>query len=164
MACLVPALVGLGLGAAGFLCNGSEAAALVGVVGVFGGAAFWALRKRSAEPGCGCTTPIACDLTVFTTEERAEHLERGRRVFSAIHRFSEEASGYTFAFSTEPAVVADVGRWIDDEKRCCPFFRFDLFPRREGLTLRVTGPEGAKEILRSALRGLGALEIQPSRG
>ena len=108
----------------------------------------------------GGAIPIACDLTVFTPEQRAEHLERTRRVFSAIARLTEEMDGFTLTFHAARGLGDEVGRWIEGERRCCPFFVFDVTgDRGDGsFALRVAGPEGAKEILRGSL----AATAQPS--
>jgi hypothetical protein len=46
-----------------------------------------------------------------------------------------------------------VARWIVDERRCCPFFTFAIErePAPGALWLRITGPEGAKQVLDEAL-------------
>jgi hypothetical protein len=48
------------------------------------------------------------------------------------------------------ALVADL---IIAERECCPFLRFELTaePKMRALTLRITGPEGTKQFLRSIL-------------
>ena len=101
----------------------------------------------------GGAIPIACDLTVFTPEERIRHLERTRKVFSAIARLTEEVDGFTLTFHAAPGLGDEVARWIAGERRCCPFFVFDVTgDRGDGsFALRVAGPEGAKEILRAGL-------------
>lgn len=170
-ACLVPvllALFGVSAGAA-LVCNVYEAAPLVviGGAGAVGAVAFF--RKRAASEGaCGCAgtgssddsptsgVPIACDLSVFTPEERAEHFVRSRRLFSLVEQLRDEADGFTFTFAATPTLVEDVSHWVANEKQCCPFFRFDVAqPGRGTLVLRVSGPGAAKSILRAGLEEYG---------
>jgi hypothetical protein len=104
--------------------------------------------RGPVEDGSG--PPIACDLSVFTPSERREHFERSRRVLSSLDDLGEEPDGFTFTFPASAELEEEVRLWSRDERRCCPFFRFDL--RREadgGLVVRVSGPEAAKEILRA---------------
>ena len=43
-----------------------------------------------------------------------------------------------------------LAEWIDQERRCCPFFDIDLRVEREGgpLSMRLTGRPGTKEFIR----------------
>jgi hypothetical protein len=100
---------------------------------------------------------LVCNLDAFTREERVAHLERTRRVYSAIRRLREEASGFVFTFRADEALENEVGLWIAGERRCCSFFRFVLERHRGGIfSVRVTGPETAKAILRASLAEHGA--------
>lgn len=97
--------------------------------------------------------PIACDLTVFTPAERAEHLAQSQRVFTAIECLTEEADGFVLTLSSTPSRRTEVEHWIATEQRCCPFFRFDLWEEDNGETLAVSvsGPGAAKDILRAGI-------------
>ena len=97
---------------------------------------------------CGCQ-PIACDLSVFTPQERTEHFARGKRIF-AFARIDELSDGYAFTWTD---ARAELETWIDEEKRCCPFFEFDLTRTSSETKLAITGPLEAKAILRAALSG-----------
>jgi hypothetical protein len=100
----------------------------------------------------GGDIPIACDLSVFTAAERADHLARGRQVFAAADDVREDADGYSFTFAGTPALDAEVALWVENERRCCPFFRFDVrHAAGARLILAVSGPGAAKEILRAAI-------------
>ena len=105
------------------------------------------------------TQPIACDVTVFTAAERVEHRDRARRLFTAVERLGEEPDGYAFTFAAAPDRELELARWIDNERRCCPFFRFEVASEADGrLRLRISGPEGAKQILRDGLAELTSKE------
>jgi hypothetical protein len=162
---VVLATLGVGVAIA-LVCNLYEAAAFIAVAGAAAPGAVFLYRKRTraADEARACAAaarlgsgesdvPIACDLGVFTAEERNAHLERGWHVFSAIWELREEADGFVFAFEADPTLEKDVVSWIEGERQCCPFFRFDLERIPSGrLSLRITGPAAAKEILRYALR------------
>jgi hypothetical protein len=96
---------------------------------------------------------VACELGAFTADERAAHLGRSRVLFSAISELHEEIDGYTFSFEADAALENEMDLWIEGERRCCPFFRFQVDRLPGGLlSLRVTGPGTAKEILRTGLQ------------
>ena len=96
--------------------------------------------------------PIVCDLSVFTAAERTDHLTRGRRLFSTAEAVREDTDGYSFTFARTSALDAEVALWVENERRCCPFFRFDVrHAAGARLILAVSGPGAAKEILRAAI-------------
>jgi hypothetical protein len=163
-------LTTLGVGVASALvCNLYEAAGFIAVAGAAATGAVFLSRKRTraADKACACAAagrvgsgesdvPIACDLGVFTADERNAHLERGLQIFSAIWEFREEADGFVFAFEADPTLEKAVVSWIEGERRCCPFFRFELERIPSGrLSLRITGPAAAKEILRAGFEEYG---------
>jgi hypothetical protein len=105
------------------------------------------------------TIPFACDLTVFTPEERSEHMARGRKVFSALERCAEEDDGFTLTFTAASALRDEVEQWVGGELRCCPFLAFGITEGHggESFAVRISGPDGAMEVLRPVLEDLGAL-------
>lgn len=85
-------------------------------------------------------------------------MARARSVFSALERCAEEGDGFTLTFPAASALRAEVARWIAGEQRCCPFL---AFATTEGLggdsfAVRISGPDGAKDVLRPVLEDLGA--------
>lgn len=97
---------------------------------------------------------IACDLNVFSVDERGEHAENVATWRNAIVATHELAGGYRFELERGDGLIETVARFIELESRCCPFFTFDLQVPPEGpLLLAITGPEGAKEILAGAAAG-----------
>jgi hypothetical protein len=54
------------------------------------------------------------------------------------------------SYFSDGLLVADL---IIAERECCPFLRFELTaePKMRALTIRITGPEGTKQFLRSIL-------------
>lgn len=160
--CAVPILLwvaGSGI-AASLICTPEEALAVAGAGGLLAGG-FLALRRpAAASASCACPSsspssegkdcPIACDLTVFTTEERTKHRQLGDSLFAKVARVVEHDDGFTFAFEPDPIVSENVEHWLAMERRCCPFFSFELTrDRAQSLGLRISGPSGAKAILQA---------------
>lgn len=96
--------------------------------------------------------PLICDLSVLDPATRAAHIELGSYLLGeAAEERRELADGYAFRFAAEryDQVVA----FVANERRCCPFLRFDLAVEPDGgpLTLRMTGGKGVKAVLQAEL-------------
>ena|SRR5580704_8531966 len=98
--------------------------------------------------------PIACDPSAFASADLfAVHLAEGRRLLSLALERRELADGWALRLPYAEDVLVASARWIARERRCCPFFTFSLEcePDPGGLWVRITGPEGAKDVLRNEL-------------
>lgn len=162
-ACSVPILMwvaGSGI-AASLICTPQEALIVAGASGLLVGG-FLALRRPpAATTRCECTSslpssdrkdcPIACDLTVFTAMERAEHEQLGDSLLAKVTRVVEHSDGFTLMFELDASVSEKVEHWLAKEKRCCPFFSFEIIRERapQSLGLRISGPPAAKAILQA---------------
>jgi hypothetical protein len=123
-------------------------------------------------PACACAerapagaegVPIACDLTVFSGAERAEHRARTQTLFAAIEGVTEEADGFVLAFASTLSRRTEIGHWMEAERRCCPFYRFEVREQDAGkrVVLRISGPPSAKAILLAAMEEYGACRHAP---
>ncbi len=90
--------------------------------------------------------PIACDLSVFSPAERAQHEEASRKLFASVATVVELPDGYALTFDGT-AYWALAAEFVELERRCCPFFGFELALRHNSVRLSLTGPQGAKELL-----------------
>jgi hypothetical protein len=61
--------------------------------------------------------------------------------------------GYAFRVAGEKSWLALVADLMMAERDCCPFLTFQLTaePHMGALTVRITGPDGTKEFLKSVL-------------
>jgi hypothetical protein len=91
----------------------------------------------------------ACNLSVFSAAERAAHARTGRRLWAAVEERREVEHGY--AFRLPAGELMTVAEWVRLERRCCPFFEFELRQARDGgpLWLHVLGSEGIKPFIRA---------------
>ena len=99
---------------------------------------------------------LACDLTAIETAERERHQARAEGVLGHVaQEIVDRPDGYALRFEAEdyPAIT----RFVDNERRCCPFLRFvlDVAPGHGPVWLQISGPEGAKDVLRAAVGGRG---------
>jgi hypothetical protein len=153
-------MVGAGV-ASSLFCTPKEALTVATLSGL-AAAGLFALRRRSNSSDCGCEDkaiksvhgdiPIACDLTVFSTTERIKHLALAKSLLGKATQVIEHEDGFIFVFEQSPLLEMQIADWVSKEKRCCPFFSFELSRPKTppSLRLRIVGPDGAKEILRPA--------------
>ena len=158
--CAIPFFLWMiGAGAAGSLfCTPKETFAVAGLSGL-AVAGLFAVRRRFISSNCDCgdktdasaEMPIACDLTVFSISERIKHVALAKSLLSKAMQVTEHDDGFTFIFEQSPLLETKIAKWMSNEKRCCPFFSFELLraDTPPSLRLRISGPSGAKEILRT---------------
>jgi hypothetical protein len=161
-ACAVPIYLSLiGAGTVGSLfCTPKEALTVVGLSGL-AAAGLFALRRRGRSSQCGdkadgSARPIACDLTVFSIRERIKHVALAKSLLAKARQVIEHDDGFTFVFEQSPGLEMKIADWVRSEKRCCPFFSFELTrtDAPPSIRLRISGPDGAKEILRAGFKNI----------
>src|SRR5947209_1527424 len=86
-------------------------------------------------------TPIACNLKALTPAQRARHSELSRKLSAATVEKRELAGGLNFRLSLAEITLPELGEWIDNERKCCPFLDFQVSLECEGgaLQLSLTG-------------------------
>lgn len=93
------------------------------------------------------TSTLTCKLNALTAAERKKHTALSRKVLAAFGAPEATADGWTISLPIE--MLADMAKWIDGERKCCPFLRFAIVVEPGGKTARLTltGREGVKEFL-----------------
>jgi len=104
---------------------------------------------RADEHAAG--SGFACNLRALTAEQRKEHAALASELFASVQEQKELPDGY--AFRLPAARWLDAARWAELERRCCPFFAFQLTaaPDNAPLWLRLTGRQGVKEFMKEEL-------------
>jgi hypothetical protein len=98
--------------------------------------------------------PVACTLT------EPELAARRAGVLGDVRRSALEArwvaDGVQLRFAAEPATLSLLATFVDLERRCCAFLRFQLTVEPGGgpVWLTLTGPPGAREFLAAELDGV----------
>jgi hypothetical protein len=96
---------------------------------------------------------IACKLTDEEQQKRREKLSR--ELFSGREGTRELDDGYEFVFAGGADWAEKLVSFVVSERECCPFFTFEMIFEPEGgpISLRVRGPEGAREFMREEVVG-----------
>jgi hypothetical protein len=97
--------------------------------------------------------PLACRLDALGAIDRARHAVLLSELASSGPAVEELAEGFAFRFPSRPYLFLRVAEWIGLERECCPFLaiRLDVEHATRTLKVSVTGPAGAKELLRAEL-------------
>ena len=93
-------------------------------------------------------TPIACNLTGNDYDTRSDEV---KNIFQGVEQTLELDDGYAFRFPGGDASAARLLEFTLAERRCCPFFTFELaFEPHEGpIWLRLRGSEQIKTFVAS---------------
>lgn len=95
--------------------------------------------------------PVACCLSDEELRNReATFLAQFK---AALIKSEELDDGYLFRVLGDRKSIALVAELIVAERECCPFLKFELSlePGMGPVSVRITGPAGTKEFLRSIL-------------
>ena len=97
--------------------------------------------------------PVACWLTTTQLRDREATLLAQFR--SAVVDTEELHQGYAFRIPGDSERIRLVAELIVAERECCPFLRFEVaaLPNMGPVIVRVIGPAGTKEFLRTVLCG-----------
>ncbi|HBY92613.1 MAG: hypothetical protein M5U01_32250 [Ardenticatenaceae bacterium] len=95
-------------------------------------------------------TPIACTLPASEQGNRSEAVAG---LLRSAQRVDELADGYAFQYPGSEEWATQLLAFIVSERRCCPFFVFELaFETNHGpLWLHLRGEAGVKEFVRDQL-------------
>ena len=106
------------------------------------------LPSLALAGGAGASHGFACDMRAMTKDERAQHAALAAELFASIQEQKELPNGYAFKLPAERWL--DAARWAALEKKCCPFFAFELRAGADGepLWFEITGRPGAKAFMK----------------
>jgi hypothetical protein len=95
--------------------------------------------------------PVACLLDEADLARREEEI--ATEIFTGVRSIEELADGYAFEFPADMAVADRIVEFVAVERRCCPFFTFELVfqPDNGPIWLRLRGPDGAKAVIEEML-------------
>ncbi len=96
---------------------------------------------------------LACNPKALTPAERAAHAGVTAALLRQVQAVVELPDGYALRLAAEAGPVALAAEFIARERRCCPFFSFQLAvePAGSPAWLSLTGPAGVKPLLQAEL-------------
>jgi hypothetical protein len=85
---------------------------------------------------------------------------RGRMVKAA----AAKGGGVTVTFTPQPGLLAELGEFLELERRCCPFLTITTTVQADGgaIEVHVVGPEEAEEMIREELVPGGEIDVAAS--
>lgn len=100
-------------------------------------------------PEAPAAPELACDLGAFDAAERELHAVSGERLRQAVQAIEELPDGYALRLPATDDAIRLSADFVAYERRCCPFFNFNLEVSPDGgpLWLRITGRAGVKAFL-----------------
>lgn len=109
---------------------------------------------------------LACDLTVFTNEERDNHIAQSNRMFATVEEVRELPDGYKFRLPSSHESLSEMVEFIRYDRLCCPFFTFGIVvePHDSAMWLVISGVEAVKQFLVIEFTGLLRPEVAAAAG
>jgi hypothetical protein len=106
---------------------------------------------------------IACLLSEREMAARGELL--AHELFPGVEAVEELADGYAYRFPGDEAWTANVLAFVAAERRCCPFFTFEVVftPHRGPLWLRLRGSAAIKAFVRDQFHAAHGLAVPTAR-
>ncbi len=95
--------------------------------------------------------PSAGRLEIFPPRVRPRHAGLLEQLHGCLEEVRELPEGFALRFADDGTLLDRLAEWVRLESVCCPFLRFEVrVERRSGpVWLRLTGPAGSKEFLRT---------------
>jgi hypothetical protein len=108
-------------------------------------------KKETALSGGIRQWTFFCDPSGLSTEERKRWLSLHEKLRVTRREVRELPDGYAYRYASDAGVIREIAEFITFERRCCPFFEFNVAIERDAgaIWMSLRGPEGVKEFIRS---------------
>lgn len=92
---------------------------------------------------------FVCNIGAIPREMRSTHARLTQAIIQAIDDKKELPDGYAFRLAPGKITGQQLVEWIDLERKCCPFFGFEICWEKENgpLSLHLTGDDGVKALI-----------------
>jgi hypothetical protein len=99
------------------------------------------------------STVVACTPQSIPPDKKQRWVALGVQVYAAVDEIAELPDGFAFRLPNDAATFVTTAEYITLDRQCCQFLRWELRSEPNGgpVWLRLTGPEGTKELLRSTM-------------
>lgn len=126
------------------------------LIGAFASAAWMLHRTSRVNAAVRDQTTVEasnfyCNLKALSTKERARHVLLTLEIERARVETIELANGFAFRFQDGTVSLADLAEWVSAERKCCPFFDFEIELQANNgpLWLKLRGKDGVKAFMQS---------------
>lgn len=94
---------------------------------------------------------LSCALSAPELRQRKEIVIHS--LVGKIVERKELINGYSYKFDGGDPIIDELAEFVKTERACCSFFSFNLSFRgnQQAAWLKITGPQGAKEFIRTEL-------------
>lgn len=95
-----------------------------------------------------------CNTKALNKIERERYNQLTDKFRQAGIETKELSDGYAFRLNSEAVSVAELAEWISAERKCCPFFSFEIELQRDNgpLWLKLRGADGVKAFIRAEFK------------
>lgn len=107
-------------------------------------------HEAAAQQAASTTASgLTCNINGILPQERTRYGRLVETLRHAILERRELPDGYAFQMDTKQIDTGQLVEWIELERRCCPFFGFEVhWDRKNGpVWLHLTGSEGVKDFI-----------------
>lgn len=108
-------------------------------------------RAHTGHHGASPDAPIACDMTVFSPEDRKRYDSLTKKLARAAVARRELDNGYALEVALTRITLGELGDWMSLESKCCRFLEIALEAEGPAFWLRLSGRPGTKEFLKQEL-------------
>lgn len=110
-------------------------------------------QSQTVSTGSGSENepPFACNLAALNNEDRIRKQALGIQLWAEEEEIKELSDGYAIRLPSDESTVQSATEWIVLERKCCPFFDFELLVERNNgsMWLKLKGREGVKDFIKS---------------
>ena len=103
------------------------------------------------QHGADDAAPIACELGVFSPDQKRRHRALSKKLHGAVAAKRELDNGFALRIDERKISIPEAGDWMSLESKCCRFMEIALEPGPDGFWLKLTGRPGVKEFLKKEM-------------
>lgn len=92
---------------------------------------------------------FACNINGIPPEKRARYSQLSEALLQGIDERRELPDGYSFRINNGRMTTDQLVEWVNLERQCCPFFRFQILwePENGPVWLHLIGSQGVKDFI-----------------
>ena len=111
-------------------------------------------HEAAAQEAGRTTSVLTCNIDGIPLPERVRYGQLVEVLRRAIQKRRELPDGYAFRMDTKQIGTNHLAEWIELERKCCPFFRFEIrwTSQNGAVWLDLSGSKGVKELIPDELR------------